>query len=184
MNKASTGWLKNFAGDAEATDKFAKHPNHAELLAVGLLGEAGSLLAEVKKGIREGPAYPSLRMKVREEIGDFLWYYVRLVSLLEPKLLEELKSQSRHKTESGTREELDEILEFGAAVGALLAAVHRTRNGAKHNRGAFQKVWTELRRVSEVTRVPLREAARANVLKRANRWPTKPGPLSLFDEGY
>src|SRR6266545_3052092 len=100
MGESKVGWLGKFVGDAESTDQFIKHPDHIELLALGLLGEAGSLLAEVKKGEREGPAYPSLKMKVREEIGDFLWYYVRLVSVLESNLLEELDLQDRSKLES------------------------------------------------------------------------------------
>lgn len=41
---------------------------------LGMAGEVGSLLAEVKKFIRDGPAHPLFPDHVREELGDILWY--------------------------------------------------------------------------------------------------------------
>ena len=41
---------------------------------LGLAGEAGSLLTEYKKWLREGPRYRPFTDQVSEEIGDILWY--------------------------------------------------------------------------------------------------------------
>ncbi len=41
---------------------------------LGLAGEAGSLLSEYKKWLREGSRYKPFTDQVSEEIGDILWY--------------------------------------------------------------------------------------------------------------
>src|SRR5947207_9738329 len=41
---------------------------------LGLAGEAGSLLSEYKKWLREGDRYLPFTDQVSEELGDLLWY--------------------------------------------------------------------------------------------------------------
>ncbi len=41
---------------------------------LGLAGEAGQLLSEYKKSVRDGPAHKLHRERVAEELGDLLWY--------------------------------------------------------------------------------------------------------------
>ena len=64
------GWLTEFATSAERTDRFLGNDDHPALLAAGLMGEAGSILSELKKEKREREAYPAYRRKMEEEIGD------------------------------------------------------------------------------------------------------------------
>lgn len=45
---------------------------------LGLAGEAGSLLSEYKKWIREGDRYRPFTDQVAEEIGDILWYLANI----------------------------------------------------------------------------------------------------------
>ena len=45
---------------------------------LGLAGEAGSLLAEYKKWLREGDRYKPFTDQVSEEIGDILWYLANI----------------------------------------------------------------------------------------------------------
>ena len=45
---------------------------------LGLAGEAGSLLTEFKKQLRDGTSYLGFRDHVREELGDLLWYIANL----------------------------------------------------------------------------------------------------------
>lgn len=185
MSGNKGGWLKDFSRDAESTDQFRKHRQHIELLALGLMGEAGSVLAEVKKGVREGPAYVDSRMKVQEEVGDFLWYYIRLVSVLDSSLLEQLSLKRPSTPVSTERDRLDQILEFGAAVGNLVGAIRQVgRKCPIRLREALQSVWIELKQISDVAQIPLSAAARTNSRKRASRWPTRPSPLPRFDENY
>lgn len=186
MSKSSVAWLRGFSEDAEATDQLrGQGPDYLWLLALGLLGEAGSVLAEVKKGRREGAAYPSLGAKLREEIGDFLWYYVRLVSVLDQGLLGELAMYKAAKAHRDRKRDLGLFLGFGAAVGGLLESIRQDRNNRSEVvREALWRVWDELNWVSVVSKVPLNEAALANIQKRSDRWPSKPRSLPLFDESY
>lgn len=45
---------------------------------LGLAGEAGSLLSEYKKWLREGDRYTPFTDQVAEEIGDLLWYLANI----------------------------------------------------------------------------------------------------------
>ena len=83
-------WLIEFSDAAARTDRLVSNPNHVALLAAGLMGEIGSILAEVKKARRERDAYPVYRKKLLEEAGDSLWYYIRLVTVLDSELLSTL----------------------------------------------------------------------------------------------
>jgi NTP pyrophosphatase (non-canonical NTP hydrolase) len=41
---------------------------------LGLAGEAGSVASEYKKYLRDGPAHSWWKARMREELGDVLWY--------------------------------------------------------------------------------------------------------------
>jgi len=41
---------------------------------LGLIGEAGSVITELKKNLRDGNAYINYAQKLQEELGDVLWY--------------------------------------------------------------------------------------------------------------
>lgn len=41
---------------------------------LGLIGEAGSVISELKKNLRDGNAYINYSNKLQEELGDVLWY--------------------------------------------------------------------------------------------------------------
>lgn len=41
---------------------------------LGLIGEAGSVITELKKNLRDGNAYTNYNNKLKEELGDVLWY--------------------------------------------------------------------------------------------------------------
>ncbi|MGC1272633.1 MAG: MazG nucleotide pyrophosphohydrolase domain-containing protein [Planctomycetaceae bacterium] len=47
---------------------------------LGLAGEAGSLLTEYKKWLREGDRYKPFTDQVAEEIGDMLWYLANIAA--------------------------------------------------------------------------------------------------------
>lgn len=47
---------------------------------LGLAGEAGQLLSEYKKWLRDGPSHVRFVDRVREELGDILWYTANVAS--------------------------------------------------------------------------------------------------------
>jgi NTP pyrophosphatase (non-canonical NTP hydrolase) len=56
-------------------------PDAAQLVPLlGIAGEAGQLLSEYKKRLRDGPSHVRFVDRVREELGDILWYVSNVAS--------------------------------------------------------------------------------------------------------
>jgi NTP pyrophosphatase (non-canonical NTP hydrolase) len=49
---------------------------------LGMVGEAGSVATEYKKLLRDGPAHTAAKVRIREELGDVLWYTATLATKL------------------------------------------------------------------------------------------------------
>jgi NTP pyrophosphatase (non-canonical NTP hydrolase) len=49
---------------------------------LGMLGEAGSVATEYKKLLRDGAAHTASKARMREELGDLLWYTATLATKL------------------------------------------------------------------------------------------------------
>lgn len=47
---------------------------------LGLIGEAGSVISELKKSLRDGDTYTSYDNKLKEELGDVLWYIATIAT--------------------------------------------------------------------------------------------------------
>src|ERR1700693_4910506 len=59
---------------AISTDRKRDPGSSLDLYLLGLFGETGSLLSEVKKKQRDAAAYLGYTASVVEELGDVLWY--------------------------------------------------------------------------------------------------------------
>lgn len=139
-------WLTDYCNDAEQTDRLASRSNHINLLATGLFGETGSVLAELKKAERETAAYPSYRNRLVEEIGDLLWYFARLVTVLAPTEVKKLEALAECAPRPRDADAMSEALALGAATGALLATLQqKTDNVAASQLGT---IWRALLRVA------------------------------------
>jgi hypothetical protein len=183
MSNAMDCWLLEFSAAAERTDRFAGKSDHVALLAAGLIGETGSVVAELKKERRELEAYPVYRNRMLEEVGDFLWYYVRLVSVVVPRLLDELQSIQVPAELASSSPRLPVFLRFGTAVGDLLRSIDGGSEADEIDR-QLRRVWDSLRQVSHESGIPLHEAAENNRRKTSSRWPREKVHRGLFDDGY
>src|ERR1039458_3867559 len=86
---------------ASETDQFSPDNSEGIVIALlGLAGESGSLLTLFKKKMRDGTAYEPIQRRVREELGDVLWYVAAIarrsgVSLEQVALANIEKSRAR-----------------------------------------------------------------------------------------
>jgi NTP pyrophosphatase (non-canonical NTP hydrolase) len=74
---------------------------------LGLGGEAGSVAAEYKKRLRDGAAHGFWKPRMREELGDVLWYVATIATKLDLSL-DDIASSNLQKTRSrwlATRQE-------------------------------------------------------------------------------
>lgn len=70
---------------------------------LGLAGEAGSVLTTLKKLIRDGEGFGSFEEKLREELGDVLWY-VSIIASHYRFSLEDIAQQNLLKTHDRYKE--------------------------------------------------------------------------------
>jgi len=72
-----------------------KHTDNLDsirLLKFGLFGEVGSVLTTAKKHKRDGMAF-HYRTAITEELGDVLWYLIRIIDVFEYKLTTIIKQK-------------------------------------------------------------------------------------------
>lgn len=80
-----------YQDEAQGTDRVPS-PTNAEgdlsliVPMLGLAGEAGGLLSEYKKFLRDGPAHKLFKQRVGEELGDILWYVANIAQKFELRL--------------------------------------------------------------------------------------------------
>jgi NTP pyrophosphatase (non-canonical NTP hydrolase) len=73
--------LDEYQERARESDQRAGTEGEALLIPLlGLAGEAGSLLSEYKKRIRDKEGYPLFADRIKEELGDILWYLSNLAT--------------------------------------------------------------------------------------------------------
>jgi NTP pyrophosphatase (non-canonical NTP hydrolase) len=73
--------FRHFQSSAAETDQVPLPDANAIIVPLlGLVGEAGVLLSEYKKFLRDGEAHRLLSERVAEELGDILWYVANVAT--------------------------------------------------------------------------------------------------------
>ena len=80
-----------YQDEAQRTDRVpapAKGEGDLSLIVplLGLAGEAGGLLSEYKKYLRDGSAHKLFKQRVGEELGDILWYVANIARKFDLRL--------------------------------------------------------------------------------------------------
>ena len=158
--------------------------------SLGLFGEVGSLLSEVKKKQRNGDSRMSYETSVLEELGDILWYFSVLADRAAIQL-PAIAGATAETTFASLQPALQasgpkppqafegKLLQLAGLVGAITA----TANDAKQDRSAqLTEVFGVLLAVAEDAGVRLSDAAHANLKKIFDRWPLEEKFPPLFDE--
>lgn len=169
-------WLREYSVKAAETDQLKGRSDHLALLAAGLFGEAGSVAAEAKKIQREGPAYPAYRKRLIEELGDFLWYFVRFA---DASGIDAVRDLDFHIAETRPGGLVERALELGTAA-SLVLSVSST---SSPRRDQLLDMWKALMGVAREADIQLQDAADRNLTKVRSRWPVDRNPHPLFDDG-
>lgn len=201
--------LDQYQAQASLTDRNPKQGTagiHFALL--GLFGEVGSVLSELKKKQRDQDSYFAYRTSVSEEFGDVLWYFANVASRANLKLTAIGQRAFRalgdwdQPTPNGsmTFEELQAGVELSGPlvtdlaeagliglagkVGRLLDDVASGRIDG--NRDALSahlvEIFRALIRAANDAGISLSECARKNLEKTAGRWTTAREYAPLFDD--
>jgi NTP pyrophosphatase (non-canonical NTP hydrolase) len=163
---------------------------------LGLFGETGSLLAELKKKRRDERAYSDYRAGVLEELGDVLWYLTNAISrtggtlaALVTTTVDKVDKQSTQalSTDFSSSQFEHLLIELGGEAGGILKDFEKGLFDS--NSHLFQKrlasFYDLLARSAKVGGVDLHEAAALNVRKIRDRWPKSDAkPTPLFDEQF
>lgn len=173
-------WFIDYHKAAERTDRLVGKSNYIELLGAGLFGEVGSILAELKKEERETSAYPTYRNRLKEELGDALWYLTRITAALCPSLLEDVFAANESEAPQQDTP-MKVTLALGRTVGNLLDAPEWDTRTVMDQ---LQETWLALGQVATRTGLDLRHVAKMNIEKIQSRWPETRTFLSLFDDDF
>ena len=160
--------------DAGSTDQLKGQERHTDILALGLVGEIGGVLAERKKGVREANAYPHYREKLTEELGDVLWYLLRIAKVTDYDLNELYgclaPSETRDPPDDVAIALDDAAVALGVAGGKLLTVTQE--RGCKSDYGqAIERVAKALAEVVAVSRLDWPGIVDMNRKKIFNLWP-------------
>lgn len=171
-------WLREYASTVGTNDQLKGKPSHKELLIAGLYGEIGSVLAEIKKRQRE--VLPANRHRIREEMGDVLWYLTRVTQELCPTALQGL-GEVAESLSAGN--ELAQALRLGEAAGEL-SRIRREAgvDGCEVVNEAIRAVWLEFMALISACDLKIDDVVAFNMTKIASRWPEDKEYMPLFDD--
>ena len=199
---------QRFAVGTDKTKDFAPGLSGISFLSLGLFGEVGSLLSELKKKIRDKEAYSSFRRVQMEEFGDVLWYLSVVASrsalslqtlvngaiqidvpehpyrgLHNPTTFVDLMSTQDHVSNSDEASR-DALLRLGSHVGQLLddaRALLKDATALDLFQSSLEHLLRFLLISADAAGVSLAVAAEENIEKTVSRWPLHRNPGGRFD---
>lgn len=197
--------VQAYSKDALATD-VQRDAESLNFPLLGLFGEVGSLLSEVKKKQRDPIAYRAYAAAVTEELGDVLWYFnlvaarggISLAEIVtnlaeddhtwrpassEPITFEALQPAVLMTLQTPSKAFEATLIELAAKVGLLMADqsdkdLNRDRSRLGPRLVAFLET---LIRAANEAGVTLEAAAVKNRAKITDRWPIQKEFPEFFD---
>ncbi len=195
--------LAQYQNLSRGTDR---QPEGLSFPLLGLFGEAGSLLSELKKKQRDADSYYGYRQSVFEELGDVLWYFSSLASRAQI-MLPVLASRISGGDSSGTVPDITfstlqpklsaagsaaetvfeaTLIRLAGKIGKLVAdfSAGQIANGSDGLSDHMEAVFRTVMDAADHAGVSLGEAAHRNLSKIYDRWPLERVYPPLFDDGY
>jgi NTP pyrophosphatase (non-canonical NTP hydrolase) len=189
--------LNEYQALAARSDRTRNKGNGFDLPVLGLVGEVGSLLSEVKKRQRDYAAIVGYKQTVLEELGDTLWYLaiiadhagITLATLAgsEPGSdlsFSSLQPQASLPMNTPSAQFEKTLLRLTAATGELANTVDIAHGDVPLLQVRLANILTHLVQAANESEVLLEDAAIANVRKAEDRWPQVRVYPPLFDEEF
>jgi len=181
LNEYQQCAAQTYRGPREGKEKF-------EFLLLGLFGEVGSLLSELKKKQRDPNSYVSYKASSLEETGDVLWYLANAVghcgmhlqviaqhtlSVANLRTFNDLQPQSSlFHGPADPSHVRSGLLALAGSVGTLLRR-HRTSTDVDGFASGIAEIFGQLVAASNDAQIDLGDAAIANLSKVLARWPVR-----------
>jgi len=198
--------LEQYQSTATETDR-TRGTKPISFLLLGLFGEAGTLMDEVKKKQRDSGSYVGYAESVVEELGDVLWYLAVVASRLELALsaialpstqagssfatpneklrFADLQQQAHLPLNAPALNFENTLLRLVSSIGALAKAQDDQSGPDRETWGQLlSNIFQNLVLAATEAGATLEEAARKNLVKIFDRWPKERTFPPLFDEGY
>ncbi len=146
---------------------------------LGLIGEIGEVVSELKKHSREGAAYQGFSVRLAEEIGDVLWYVSDLATHRHIRLdsLEALASTSASRSSTQEGEWIRIALSLSEHAGqlsqsydSLLTDLQSSNNFDANLVNSLAGILNDLTRLSGVYGLSIPVVAATNLKKVNYRW--------------
>ena len=148
---------------------------------LGLIGEAGEVVSELKKRAREGNAYVAFTNRLGEELGDLLWYVsdvaerrgIRLADFDEPLIAATTKEGASVREGDWIRAALSLAERVGRISGTyegLLSGNYSRRQFDRELTEALAALIRELATVAQLHGLSLAAVAQNNLAKVTQRW--------------
>jgi NTP pyrophosphatase (non-canonical NTP hydrolase) len=190
--------LDSYQTKAIQTDRSRQGGAELDLTVLGLVGEAGSLLSEVKKKQRDSRSYLGYEDAVVEEMGDMLWYLAAVSHHHGLKLSEIARL---HGAQTPTFAELQPQLDlplaspsvaFEQTLLRLTGSVGRladfSAGGSPQDRETvlplLSNIFDNMVRAANESGITLEKAAAKNLEKASDRWPVRRIPPPPFDANF
>jgi NTP pyrophosphatase (non-canonical NTP hydrolase) len=175
--------LRKYKNDIAHTDFLPK--NDIRPVLMGLVGEVGSVLAAGKKLDREGKVFSGYRATIQEELGDTLWYFVRLCERLDVQVdtvfSEAAKAGGARVSTRATRPPHAALLALGRALSDVLT-IRSKRVDSFPVLCAFAHQYL---RVVRASRLQLAKIVEQNAKKTSGRFLTANfNELPRFDDDF
>ncbi len=177
---------------------------------LGLFGEVGSLLSELKKKQRDADSYAGYELSVIEELGDVLWYFANIATRAGVKLSILAQRLSRGHSDwdevqpdaalnfatlqpdlapsgRGPAETFETgVIRLAGKVGRLLDdfEVRRFDDNRDLLSGHLLEILRALIAAASDAAISLGTAAAENLEKTWSRWPPEKRHPPLFDESF
>ena len=200
--------VQQYSREAIGTDR-RREDSSLNFPLLGLFGEVGSLLSEVKKKQRDKIAYLAYAEAVNEELGDVLWYFnlvaskggvpfADIVANLNhsdddwvkasenPLTFDTLQPSIIKPPKAPTKAFEKTLIELAAAVGRLMdeAKDHDLSHDRQRLGSRLVCILETLIRAANEAGISLEAAAVKNRYKTLDRWPVEKNFPPLFDENF